>query len=249
MVAVRPFCLNGRQSEDHGSQGTPLKTSPPPPIHKKKVLIVDDHAILREGLRSVINQQPDLEICGEADTVAAGLFAVAQGHPDVVIVDLSLGEGSGLELIKDIHAQKPALPILVLTMHREEIYAARAIHAGASGFVMKNQPVGIVLDALRTLRASPLAASASPGRRQANRPAAQKIPVASTPLELLNDRELEIFRSFGRGCSLRHIAARLRIGIRTVATHRASIIKKLGLKNATELVSAAARFVAARERS
>jgi DNA-binding NarL/FixJ family response regulator len=221
-----------------------MQHNPPPPIEPKKVLIVDDHPVLREGLAAVINLQHGLTVCGDAGTAPGAHFAIAKLHPDVVIVDLSLEDGSGLDLIKDIHAQKPNLPILALTMHREDIYGPRAIGAGARGFVMKCEPVGLVVAALRKLLNGQMAVSETLVKLLVDRRGGYKPPVAPSPALRLSDRELEIFRCFGEGRSTRKIAAKLKIALSTVESHRASIKRKLNLANATELVSAASRFVA-----
>lgn len=211
---------------------------------KRKVLIVDDHPILREGLGRIINQQADLVVCGEADNAPNGLAAVAKCRPDVVIVDISLEEGSGLDLIKDIHARQPKLPVLALSMHHEDLYAERALHAGALGYVMKREPAGAVLAALRKVLCGQTALS----ENMVSRLLCQRIqgdgPVLRSPAELLSDRELEVYRCLGEGHGTREIAKKLRIAMSTVESYRAGIKQKLALKNATDLVSHAVRFVA-----
>jgi DNA-binding NarL/FixJ family response regulator len=210
---------------------------------KKKVLIVDDHPLLRQGLGSVIDQQPDLVVCGEVGTAPAGLFAMAQFRPDVMIVDLSLEEGSGLDLIKDIHRQKPDMPILALSMHREELYGLRAIAAGARGYVMKTEPVQQVLAGLRKLLQGQMAVSDKILSQLVDQRGSNHAPSELAPEKCLSDRELEIFRFYGEGRSTRQIAAKLRIAVSTVFAHRANIKRKLKLATATELISGAARFL------
>lgn len=221
----------------------PPVESNPPSAGRKKVLIVDDHPLLRNGLINIINQQADLEVCGQAGTAAAGLMAAVQLHPDVAIVDISLQEGSGLDLVKDIHARQPALPILVLSMHREDIYGARAINAGASGYVMKSEPVEKLLEFLRKLLAGQMAMNDNVVRRLVGRTERLIGSASVSAAQWLSDRELEIFRAMGEGRSTRQIAAKLRIALSTVESHRASIKQKLKLNNATELVSAATRYL------
>lgn len=221
-----------------------MKTQSVPAPPKKKVLIVDDHPLLREGLSRVINQQSDLAVCGEAGTASAGLFAMVRLHPDVMIVDLALEESNGLDLIKDVHLQKPGLPILALSMHREELHGPRAIAAGAQGYVMKSESVEHVLAALRKLLLGQRAVSAAVQSQIDDPPNARQISAAPAPAERLSKRELEIFRSFGQGRSTRQVAAKLRIAVSTVFAHRANIKRKLKLENATEMVSAATRFLA-----
>jgi DNA-binding NarL/FixJ family response regulator len=211
---------------------------------RRKVLIVDDHPLVREGLGMVINQQQDLVVCGEAGNAPGGLTAVAKCHPDVVIVDISLEEGSGLDLIKDIHARQPKLPILALSMHHEDLYADRALHAGASGYVMKREPVGLVIAALRKVLAGQMAVSENVVSRLVGRRFRGALPATPSPTESLSDRELEIYRCLGEGHGTHDIAAKLRIAVSTVESYRASIKQKLNLRNATELVASAARYVA-----
>ncbi|MBM4143975.1 MAG: response regulator transcription factor, partial [Lentisphaerae bacterium] len=136
-----------------------MKAALSPRDNRKRVLLVDDHPVVREGLTRVINQEDDLVVCAEAQDAPRGLAAVAAKRPDVVVVDISLEEGSGLDLIKDIHAQHPKLPILALSMHPESLYAERAIHAGALGYVMKRQPVSDMIAAVRKVLTGHVAVS------------------------------------------------------------------------------------------
>lgn len=225
-----------------------MKAQSQPPAARKKVLIVDDHPLVREGLAKVINQQHDLVVCGDAGDAPGGLSAIDQRHPDVVIVDISLEEGSGLDLIKNVHARYPRLPILVLSMHHESLYAERAVHAGAQGYVMKREPVSAVLDALRKLLAGHTALSEDVVSHLIRSRAARRKPDAYLPNELLSDRELEVFRLLGQGIGTRRIAARLRVAASTIESYRVSIKQKLGIGNATELVARAAAFVAEESR-
>lgn len=215
------------------------------PLHRKmKVLIVDDHPLLRDGLAKVINQQPDLLVCGEAGDARSGLAAIARTRPDVVIVDLTLNEGSGLDLIKDIRARHAELPILVLSMHHENLYAERAVRAGAQGYVMKREPIGTVIAALRKVLTGNLALSESIVSRLIVPKGRKAASAAGLSTERLSDRELEVFRLLGHGLGTRQIAAKLRLAASTIETHRAGIKRKLGLAGATELVARAAQFVA-----
>lgn len=218
------------------------------PNARKKVLIVDDHALVREGLGAVINQQQGLEVCAAAADAPAALNLVVRHRPDIVIVDISLEQGSGLDLIKDIHARCPKLPIIALSMHHEDLYAARALRAGASGYVMKREPAAMVVAAIREVLGGQVAFSENIVRQILKPPSSRQHAGASDPIELLSDRELDIFRFMGAGLGTRAIAAKLHIAVSTVETHRASLKQKLGLKNATELVSRAAQFVSAETR-
>ncbi len=221
-----------------------MKAKPAPATSKKKVLIVDDHPVLRDGLAKVINQQADLMVCGEATDARGGLAALAKCRPDVAIVDLSLEEGSGLDLIKDLRAQRPQLPVLVFSMHHENLYAQRAIHAGARGYVMKSEPVAAVIAALRKVLDGHVALSERMVCRLLDAPDRAGPTSPGSLAELLSDRELEVFRFFGNGLGTRQIAAQLHLAAATIESYRAAIKQKLGLANATELIASAARFVA-----
>jgi DNA-binding NarL/FixJ family response regulator len=211
---------------------------------KRRIVVVDDHPVLREGLSRVINQQDDLVVCGEAGSAPAGLSTITKCRPDAAIVDISLDEGSGLELIKDLHAQRPDLPVLALSMHHENLYAERAIRAGARGYVMKREPVGDVLAALRRVLEGHLAVSENIVSRLIVARDRATGADAPSPADILSDRELEVFRLFGEGCGTKQIAGKLGIAPSTVESYRAAIKVKLGLASGTELVARAARFVA-----
>ena len=220
-----------------------MKKKPAPASRKRNVLIVDDHPLLRDGLAKVINQQPDLAVCGEAADARAGLAAAAKLRPDVVIADVTMDEGNGLDLIKDLHLRQPGLPVLVLSMHHENLYAERAVRAGARGYVMKREPVAAVLAALRKVLAGQMALSEEIVRRLLDAPARVRKSAAASPAEVLSDRELEVFRLLGQGFGTRQIAEKLRLATSTVESYRAGIKQKLGLARATELVARAAQFV------
>lgn len=220
-----------------------MKNKPAPNGRKRTVLIVDDHPLLRDGLAKVINQQADLAVCGEAADARAGLAAVAKLRPDVAIVDLTMDEGNGLDLIKDLHLRQPDLPVLVLSMHHENLYAERAVRAGARGYVMKREPVAAVLAALRKVLAGQMAFSEETVRRLLDVPTRARKAAAESPADVLSDRELEVFRLLGQGFGTRQIAQKLRLATSTVETYRAGIKQKLGLARAPELVARAAQFV------
>ncbi len=220
-----------------------MKRKPAPNGRKRKVLIVDDHPLLRDGLAKVINQQADLAVCGEAADARAGLAAAAQLRPDVVIADLTMDEGNGLDLIKDLHLRQPGLPVLVLSMHHENLYAERAVRAGARGYVMKREPIDAVLAALRKVLSGQMALSEEIVRRLLDAPGRVRKPAATSPAEVLSDRELEVFRLLGQGSGTRQIAEKLRLATSTVESYRAGIKQKLGIARAPELVARAAQFV------
>ena len=220
-----------------------MKNCPVPKARKRKVLIVDDHPLLRDGLAKVIDQQPDLAVCGEAADARAGLAAAAKLRPDVVIADLTMDDGNGLDLIKDLHAKDPKLPVLVLSMHHENLYAERAVRAGARGYAMKREPVATVIAALRKVLDGHMALSEEIVSRLLVSPNRTGKPAADSPAEVLSDRELEVFRLFGNGMGTRRIAKQLRLAVSTVESYRSGIKLKLGISGATELVARAAQFV------
>ena len=220
-----------------------MNTATPARNSKHHVLIVDDHPLLRDGLGKVLNQQVDFQVCGEAGEARSALTAIPKCAPDVVIVDLTMDDGNGLDLIRDIRAQHPRLPILVLSMHHENLYAERAVRAGAQGYVMKREPVGVVVDALRKVLNGHMALSENMVSRMLATPERGGKPATGSPAELLSDRELDVFRLLGHGLGTRQISAKLHVAASTVETHRAAIKRKLGLGDATELVARAAQFV------
>lgn len=208
-----------------------------------RFLIVDDHPIVRQGLRLLLESEPDLLVVGEAADTPAALRGVALLAPDVAIVDLSLPGIGGIELIKTLRATHPDVLILVLSMHDEMVYAERALRAGAVGYVSKLDAPDTLVGAVRRILAgqrhlSERAASAvisnlGPAARKAER----------SPLERLSDRELEVFRLIGDGLGTRQVAERLHLSVKTVESHRARIKEKLGIKSGIELVQHAVRIL------
>jgi len=210
---------------------------------RTRVFVVDDHPLVREWLSSLINHQGDLTVCGEAGGAGAALSELAAAHPDVVIVDLTLGGRSGLELIKDIRTSHPHAAILVLSMHDEDLYAERALRAGARGYIMKSEATKNVILAIRTVQqgriyVSERIASALAEKLVAGLPAGSESPVAR-----LSDRELEVFQLLGEGRATRQIAERLHLSAKTVQAYCARIKEKLGLRTGTELLREAMRWV------
>ena len=213
------------------------KTASRTAVPKAKVLLIDDHPIMREGLARRINHEADMEVCAEAGTAHEALEAVAQTKPDIAIVDISLGESHGLELIKDIKARYPKLAMLAFSMHDESLYAERILHAGARGYVMKQTPPPAVLGAIRQVLAGEVYLSAEMTRRLVDdmvRP--QRSKKAATPAERLTDREYEIFDLIGRGYQTTEIAHRLRLSPKTISSHRENIRRKLGLATSAALL-------------
>jgi DNA-binding NarL/FixJ family response regulator len=210
---------------------------------KTKVLLIDDHAILRQGLAQLINQEPDMMVCGEAEEAPKGFDAVGQLKPDVAVVDISLKGGNGLELIKNIKASHPSLPVLVLSMHDESLYAERALRAGSLGYIMKEEAAETVLVAIRKVLRGEVVLSEKMQARLLHQLVNGRIKQGGSPIDALSDRELEVFRMIGEGRSTRQIAEELHLSVRTVEAYREYIKEKLNLKNATELVQHAFQWV------
>ena len=204
---------------------------------KKRILIVDDHSVVREGLAVVINQHPDLVVCGQADNATTAMAAAASLKPDAVIVDISLEGRSGLELIKDLKARHPHLPVMALSMHDETLYAERALRAGAHGYVMKKESTKDMVAALRRVIEGSFHVSERMAARIMQQYAMQELTVPRSPVELLSDRELEVYHFIGQGEGTRQIADRLHLSMKTVSCYRQNIKTKLNLKSASELVS------------
>lgn len=208
---------------------------------KHCIHLVDDHPLVREWLASLINQQPDLAVCGEAESAQEALDFIATHEPDLAIVDLSLKESSGLELIKTIKTTHPNVAVIVLSMYDERHYAERAIRAGARGYVMKRETTKKIISAIHQVLAGKLGVSEEVAALFAERFVDNK-PRTWTPVEELSDRELEVFRLLGQGLDTRTVANRLQISIKTVQAYYARIKDKLSLANATELLREAIRW-------
>jgi len=213
-----------------------------------RIFLVDDHALVREGLRKLIEQETDLVVCGEAETADTALAAVSELQPEVVLVDLSLRTDSGLDLIKRLHQLPQAPRLLVLSMHDELHYAERALRAGASGYVMKRETSGRVLEAIRTLLAGQVFVSPAVSTQMAGKMMGSGRRASQSPIERLSDRELEVFLRLGQGQETRRIAEELHLSLKTIHTHCAHLKEKLGLENATALMLEAVRWVESQSR-
>ncbi len=207
-----------------------------------KVLLVDDHPLVRDGLVNLISQQTDLQICGEAGNEPQALDLIRTVRPDVAIVDISLETGSGIELIKSIKAMFPAVTILVLSMHDESLYAERALRAGARGYVMKREAAKKVIEAIRCVLAGQLYVSDKIAALMAEKFVKGRTDASASPIEQLSNRELEVFQLLGLGHNTRQIADHLHVGFKTVQAYCARIKEKLKLANATELLREAIRW-------
>ncbi|MFO8015216.1 MAG: response regulator transcription factor [Phycisphaerae bacterium] len=199
-----------------------------------RVLLVDDHEVVRMGLAMGIEEDPDFEVAGQAATRREAMQACAEGSPHLAVVDLSLENESGLELIKDLMARYPEMRILVLSMHEETLYAERTLRAGAKGYVMKSAGLDRVLEAMRRVMAGDIALSPRMTGRVLERLTAGE-DLGESPVESLSDRELEVFELIARGCSTQDIAESLHLSPRTIDSHREKIKTKLHLRTALEL--------------
>lgn len=208
-----------------------------------RVVIVDDHPIVRKGLCDLINHEPGMTVCGESDTADGGLARIRLDRPDVAIVDLTLGMDSGLELVKAVNHSLPEVRVLVLSMHDESLHAERALAAGAHGYVMKDQTMGLLLGAIRAVAGGKIYVSPKMSERivaSVRRPA--RAGAHSGSAERLTDRERDVFALVGRGLTTRAIAEHLDLSVKTIETYHARIKVKLGLKNSHELIRAAVEW-------
>lgn len=215
--------------------------NPAPP--KSRIFLVDDHAMFREGLRQLIEREPDMTVCGDAADANAALDAVEAAKPDLVIVDISLGGFSGIDLIKTIKSKYEDLPVLVVSMHEESLYSERALRAGAMGYVMKHEPSKTVKTAIRKVLEGDLFLSPKMAGSMVARLIRGGSEQSSSPLEMLSDRELEVFRMLGHGKPVRLIAEEMNVTIPTINSFRNRIKEKLNLKSSTEVMLQAIQWV------
>jgi DNA-binding NarL/FixJ family response regulator len=210
--------------------------------NRARIFLVDDHPIIRRGLASMINQEPDLAVCGEAAGLPGTVDAVRRAKPDLVIIDLVLEASSGLDLIRQLKSQLPALPLLVLSMHPENTYAERVLRAGASGYIMKQEPSETVLAALRCVLKGGLFLSETIKERLLQRLTENPNHQQRYSIDCLSNREVEILRMIGSGWSTRQIAEKLKGSVKTIDAHRANIKTKLHLRSGAELVQYAIQW-------
>lgn len=208
-----------------------------------RIFLVEDHPVMREGYVHLLSREPDLFVCGQAASGREALSAIPDSHPDLVVVDLSIPEMSGLEVVKQLRATMPKMPTLVVTAHSEALYAERALRAGARGFLNKDAPPSEVVEAARTVLRGDRYLSPSLRERLSHPSGQQASTAPPSPLEVLSDRELEVFEYFGRGFSTTQTAEALFISPKTVETHRANIKRKLGLDRANEVIQRATLWV------
>jgi DNA-binding NarL/FixJ family response regulator len=212
-------------------------------IKQTRILIVDDHPIVRQGLRSMIEQEPDLTVCGEAEGMSQAMQAYFEQQPDIIVTDISLENGSGVELIKELTARTPDLKILVCSMHDEMLFAERALRAGAKGYINKEEATDKLILAIRRVASSRVYLSDRVTERMLCKRVGSADEQTQNPIEQLSDRELEVFEHIGHGVTTRQIAEKLHLSPKTVETYRENIKHKLNLSNATELTQHAVQWV------
>lgn len=209
---------------------------------KTRILIVDDHPIYRQGITRLIETQSDLEVCGEAENTKDAIAIVEKIKPDLALVDISLNGANGLELVKSLKALRPQLLVLVFSMHDELIYGERALRAGAQGYLMKDQVVDHILDAIRKVCAGESYLSAAMSRILLEK-MIDSSNGSTSPVDVLSDRELEVFQLLGKGRGTREIANALKLSVKTVETHREHLKKKLKIQSSPELMRVAVEWV------
>jgi DNA-binding NarL/FixJ family response regulator len=238
---IAPKTPEARKPEVRGqrSEGEPI--APKTPETRKRILIVDDHPLMREGMRGTINRELDLMVCGEAENASQAVDAFQKLAPDLTLVDITLPDRSGLELVKDLKAIGPRAIILAISMHDESLYAERMLRAGASGYITKDQPPAELLKAIRQVLDDRVYVSKEVSENLLRR-LSGKSHANRSPMEILTDREFEILRFIGEGKSLKEIARQLHITGKTVAVHGANIRQKLRLQNTAQLIRFAVQF-------
>lgn len=207
-----------------------------PDKRKTKILIVDDHPIVREGLQTILSQEQDLEVCGQAEDAVGALRAIEAGNPDIAVIDISLKNSDGIDLTKTIKAKYPALSVIILSVHDESIYAERVLLAGAKGYLMKEVASENIVTAIRTVLRGEIYVSGAIAKKFMHIIAQDQAGLFKTSVDRLSDRELETFRLIGEGLSVSKIAKQLHLSVKTIETYRSRIKEKLGLADASQLL-------------
>lgn len=212
-----------------------MQSTETPAATKARVFLVEDHPVVRHGLATLIDDEPDLQVCGGSGSMKDALEQIKAMKVDVAVIDISLGDGSGLDLIKQIHAEHSKIALLALSMHDEAVYAERALRAGARGYIMKKEAMDKVMTAIRKVLAGELYVSEKMSARMVQKLVNPQAAEKSSPVEILSDREFEVFRLIADGIGPSEIASRLAVSVKTIETHREHIKEKLGLKTGVEL--------------
>lgn len=221
--------------------------NPPSMRARRRIFVVDDHPITRYGLVQLLNHEPDLMVCGEADSAVAALAALQTLRPDLILADITMPDKSGLEFLKDIQTRDPLLPVLVLSMHDESIYAERVLRAGGRGYIMKSEGGERVLEAIRHVLQGQVYISKRVSVAILEALAGRRTELDQPRPNALSDREFEIFQLIGQGLSTREIGQRLSLSVKTVGTHRVHIKEKLKLRTGSELIRQAVRWAATQQ--
>ena len=211
-------------------------SKPPSEAEATRILLVDDHSIVRQGMRMLISQEPDLVVCGEAASAHEALKAVERTQPNVAVVDLSLKESSGMALIKDLKIRHPKVVVLVVSMRDESFYAERVLRAGAKGYISKEEGTEKLVEGIRAVLTGKVYVSESLAARLLSKYVGGGSAASESPVQRLSDRELEVFEWIGQGLTTREIAEKLHLSVKTIESHREHIKEKLRLDNATELL-------------
>jgi DNA-binding NarL/FixJ family response regulator len=218
------------------------KSSSAVEAQKKTVFVVDDHPLLRQGLAMLINREPDLMVCGEAEEAPAAMRAIAGAKPDILIADISLNGPDGLDLLKNLRVLYPDLPVLILSMHDESIYAERALRARANGYIMKQEATEKVLVAVRRILDGEIYLSSRMANKLLQQYMSGQTVETDSRLGALSDRELEVFRLIGEGLGTRQIAEALHLSMKTVESYQAHLKEKLSLRTGRELMQHAIQW-------
>jgi len=211
--------------------------------NKRKILIVDDHPMIREGLARLVEDEDDLMICGQAEDAYEAMKVISETKPDVVVVDIALKNSNGIELMKSIKTQYAKLPVLILSMHNEALYAKRALRAGAMGYIMKQEASGKLLTAIRHVLGGQVYVSDNISKSLIRQLTHGKADEVVSPIDNLTDRELEVFNLIGQGCATSQIADKLYLSVKTIETYRTHIKEKLNLANSRNLLQYAIQWV------
>jgi DNA-binding NarL/FixJ family response regulator len=210
---------------------------------RSRILLVDDHAVVRYGIAQLINRQDDLVVCGEEEDASRAMTAIGNLKPDLVIADISLKDSSGLELMRNIKVQYPKLPVLVVSVHDESIYAEIAFRAGALGYLMKQEAVEKIMTAIRRVLVGSIFVSDAQAARMLQQQVRGQNTIQESPVKSLSDRELEVFQLIGQWKKTKEIASQLHLSIKTIEYYREQIKRKLNLKSAAELTHYATSWV------
>lgn len=214
-----------------------------------RILVVDDHPMMRQGLAALINNEKDLAVCGEAESAAQAMDAIAATRPDLVIADITMPDKSGLELIKDALAVHPGLRVLVVSMHDESLYAERVLRAGGCGYIMKQEGGKRLMEGIRQVLAGQIYVSEKMSKRILEIFSGQRNSSGGSPVEKLTDREFEVFQLIGEGKGTREIADKLHLSVKTVEVHRLHIKEKLEIQTAAGLIRFAVRWMETQSRA